>query len=162
MIISQRRLDYYQENTMWTPVASNDLNQLSFQIAGAAFTFGGSIAFALENQLHLLSRTYSSPSMSKLKDLRSNVTDLNSTLPNYHPQLLVQCLLSGEYPASPFYVHFHSDLDCFRFPQASTSSSTGFSGACTCLCERQGTMPWPVASRAFPWKSSCRTGLTIR
>ncbi|KAK9897184.1 hypothetical protein P389DRAFT_54320 [Cystobasidium minutum MCA 4210] len=97
VIISQRRLDYYQENTMWTPVASNDLNQLSFQIAGAAFTFGGSIAFALENQLHLLSRTYSSPSMSKLKDLRSNVTDLNSTLPNYHPQLLVQCLLSGKH-----------------------------------------------------------------
>lgn len=58
-------------------------------------TFGGSVAFAAGNQVHLLSRTYTSPLPSRVTDMRVHVRELNGVLPDYHPQLLVQCLLAG-------------------------------------------------------------------
>lgn len=82
---------------MWTPLASNDLSRFALALAGASLTYGGSIAFALGNQLHLLSRTYTTPLSPEVDGLRSSSHELNSVLPDYHPQLLVLCLLSREH-----------------------------------------------------------------
>lgn len=96
MIIAQRRLDYYQENSMWSPIATSNLRNSPFTLAGASMAFGGSVVVALSNQLHLYSRTYIKAQPQGFVDIFTSVHEANNALPDYHPQLLVQCLLSGK------------------------------------------------------------------
>jgi hypothetical protein len=96
MVISQRRLDYYQENSMWTPIAAYNLNSSPFPLASASVGYGGSVMAAIGNQLHLFSRNYTGRRTSPA-DMFTSIREANSALPDYHPQLLVQCLLAGKF-----------------------------------------------------------------
>lgn len=95
MVISQRRLDYYQENSMWSPIAGCDLNNSPYPLAGAAIGYGGAVTAATGNQLHLFSRNYTGRRSSNF-DIFTAIREANSALPDYHPQFLVQCLLGGK------------------------------------------------------------------
>lgn len=61
-------------------------------------TYGGSVLVAAENQVHLFSRNFTSLGLSGDADLFTNIHESNGVLPDYHPQFLVQCLLSGKPP----------------------------------------------------------------
>ena len=70
-----------------------------YPITASAFVYGASIFVATAFQTHLLSRDLNSKGCAGVtKDLLDQVQALNEPLPDYHPQLLMQCLLAGKLP----------------------------------------------------------------
>jgi hypothetical protein len=93
LILSQKRLDYYNETALWAPAISVDVPG-PHMISAACMLWDGALFVASGNQTRLYSRDL--VKTTSKKDSLAVISDLNAPLLEYHPQYLMQLLLAGQ------------------------------------------------------------------